>query len=226
MAKYSGSGWHHQSVRHSNARKYGRAGGQYARKWISINNTKIKGKRWITKELSDMHGNTILVYDDRKAGFGWRVWVGKTDGSDKGKYLSFETKEVALAFAEGYSKGLFGIGKHYGKTKEPQWYKDTDYAHTDTGVDKADVWRTRYQDRDITVYPVSLINEKTKGYEYEIVDEDGDTYDSLFESSTSSQDHARTPEQAKEWAINTAKDIIEEEKEATKKVLHQRLGGK
>jgi hypothetical protein len=30
MAKYSGSGWHHQSTRHSNARKYGKAGGKYA----------------------------------------------------------------------------------------------------------------------------------------------------------------------------------------------------
>lgn len=30
MARYSGSGWHFQSVRHSNARKYGKAGGKYA----------------------------------------------------------------------------------------------------------------------------------------------------------------------------------------------------
>jgi hypothetical protein len=30
MAKYSGSGWHFQSVRHSNARKYGKAGGTYS----------------------------------------------------------------------------------------------------------------------------------------------------------------------------------------------------
>jgi hypothetical protein len=30
MAKYSGSGWHRQSIRHSNARKYGRAGGEYS----------------------------------------------------------------------------------------------------------------------------------------------------------------------------------------------------
>lgn len=30
MAKYNGSGWHFQSVRHSNARKYGKAGGKYA----------------------------------------------------------------------------------------------------------------------------------------------------------------------------------------------------
>jgi hypothetical protein len=30
MTRYNGSGWHHQSVRHSNARKYGKAGGTYA----------------------------------------------------------------------------------------------------------------------------------------------------------------------------------------------------
>ena len=29
MTKYSGSGWHRQSIRHSNARKYGKAGGKY-----------------------------------------------------------------------------------------------------------------------------------------------------------------------------------------------------
>ena len=30
MARYSGMGWHNQSIRHSNARKYGRAGGKYS----------------------------------------------------------------------------------------------------------------------------------------------------------------------------------------------------
>jgi hypothetical protein len=30
MAKYSGSGWHFQHTRHSNARKYGKAGGRYS----------------------------------------------------------------------------------------------------------------------------------------------------------------------------------------------------
>ena len=29
MAKYNGMGWHFQSIRHSNARKYGKAGGKY-----------------------------------------------------------------------------------------------------------------------------------------------------------------------------------------------------
>ena len=31
MAKYNSQGWHYQSTRHSNARKYGKAGGTYAR---------------------------------------------------------------------------------------------------------------------------------------------------------------------------------------------------
>lgn len=30
MAKYNGSGWHFQTIRHSNARKYGKAGGKYS----------------------------------------------------------------------------------------------------------------------------------------------------------------------------------------------------
>lgn len=30
MARYNGMGWHNQSIRHSNARKYGKAGGYYA----------------------------------------------------------------------------------------------------------------------------------------------------------------------------------------------------
>jgi len=31
MARYNGMGWHNQSIRHSNARKYGKAGGTYAK---------------------------------------------------------------------------------------------------------------------------------------------------------------------------------------------------
>lgn len=34
MARYSGKGWHRQSIRHSRARKYGKAGGRYANKRI------------------------------------------------------------------------------------------------------------------------------------------------------------------------------------------------
>jgi len=34
MAKYNGSGWHKESVRHSRAKRYGRAGGKYAKQQI------------------------------------------------------------------------------------------------------------------------------------------------------------------------------------------------
>jgi hypothetical protein len=44
MAKYNGSGWHRQSIRHSNARKYGRAGGTY--KVVELPIYQIKGKQY------------------------------------------------------------------------------------------------------------------------------------------------------------------------------------
>jgi hypothetical protein len=45
MTKYSGSGWHNQSIRHSNARKYGRAGGKYS--FVnSLPIYQIKGKQY------------------------------------------------------------------------------------------------------------------------------------------------------------------------------------
>jgi hypothetical protein len=49
MAKYNGMGWHKQSVRHSNARKYGKAGGTYSR--VDIN--KLGISQFNKKGLSD-----------------------------------------------------------------------------------------------------------------------------------------------------------------------------
>ena len=43
MSKYSGSGWHFQHIRHSNARKYGRAGGVYAKDGRQLFVTKQEG---------------------------------------------------------------------------------------------------------------------------------------------------------------------------------------
>jgi len=37
MAKYNGMGWHNQSIRHSNARKYGHAGGKYKTYAVTYN---------------------------------------------------------------------------------------------------------------------------------------------------------------------------------------------
>jgi len=36
MAQYKGMGWHRQSIRHSNARKYGRAGGKYKGQFYAL----------------------------------------------------------------------------------------------------------------------------------------------------------------------------------------------
>jgi hypothetical protein len=47
MARYNGMGWHNQSIRHSNARKYGKAGGTYLtmRDKINIKNFKIIARK-------------------------------------------------------------------------------------------------------------------------------------------------------------------------------------
>lgn len=48
MARYNGSGWHRQSIRHSNARKYGKAGGTYLtmRDKINIKNFKMIARKY------------------------------------------------------------------------------------------------------------------------------------------------------------------------------------
>jgi len=53
MAKYSGKGWHFQSNRHSNARKYGRAGGKYR---LSVQDKKLKKE---FSELKKLHPNEL-----------------------------------------------------------------------------------------------------------------------------------------------------------------------
>lgn len=52
MSKYSGSGWHFQHTRHSNARKYGKAGGTYLglKKGTKINYEYPLNKRIMVKE--------------------------------------------------------------------------------------------------------------------------------------------------------------------------------
>lgn len=66
-----------------------------------------KSKSWITAEYSNTSkapDKTILVYKEdrgfRKIYGNYRVWFGNTDGSNKGEYYSFDTKEEALKFAK------------------------------------------------------------------------------------------------------------------------------
>ena len=71
------------------------------KKWFIIDNSSKKSKSWITKEYNNPHTNeTILVYNDTKSGFGWRVWKGLTSGKNLGEYKSFKNKSQALKYSE------------------------------------------------------------------------------------------------------------------------------
>jgi hypothetical protein len=71
MARYNGMGWHFQSIRHSNARKYGRAGGKYASR-IAKDGTKFKimetGLNWtlFVKEKNSPKWERIQSMADAK----------------------------------------------------------------------------------------------------------------------------------------------------------------
>jgi hypothetical protein len=92
-----------------------------------------------------------------------------------------------------------------------QWHEDTDYAYTETGEDEAKTYHAFYDGYYIKVYPVSLVQSGEKGWEYEIInDEKGIQYNSLIESSNRN-DHAKTSEEAKKWAIDTLKTFLEED---------------
>lgn len=54
MAKYSGSGWHFQRKRHSDARKYGRAGGSYVQNYSKVDKRKFLKDFEDTLEMAEM----------------------------------------------------------------------------------------------------------------------------------------------------------------------------
>jgi hypothetical protein len=66
--------------------------------WGKVRTTKLKN--WITAEYSTKvpsvkKSTTILVYPDKPYS-NYKVWIGKTDGSDEGQYYSFKTKKEAM----------------------------------------------------------------------------------------------------------------------------------
>lgn len=71
MAKYKGSGWHFQTTRHSNARKYGKAGGSYARltpaqKFPNIDNVAREDKIAFLMKSGLFKKETLMSFDDKK----------------------------------------------------------------------------------------------------------------------------------------------------------------
>lgn len=97
MARYNGSGWHFQSVRHSNARKTGRAGGDYASK----NPLPAKNKNLFLKQRTVDKPYEIWT---NSAGFEWRVLK---------KWQTDDDKPYARWFCAVKSPYTFG-GYDYG----------------------------------------------------------------------------------------------------------------
>jgi hypothetical protein len=125
MARYNGSGWHNQSVRHSNARKYGKAGGTYA--------VFKKDKYGLNAEkVGDFNKKAFLVFDKNKfniiknpefqynivpRGTGWEHYPIKT---------GFKTEEEAREYAKNNLGGMRGVRitqstkskKHFGEAEK------------------------------------------------------------------------------------------------------------
>lgn len=87
MAKYSGSGWHKQSIRHSNARKYGKAGGRYA--------IVVKDLRWHKGSLA--HSKNVNETVAKRL----KILMNKEYGTTT---ADFKVKKIAK-------------NKHYGKAR-------------------------------------------------------------------------------------------------------------
>ena len=133
-------------------------------------------------------------------------WITKKGKNGKNRHIPIQ---------EGYQKKEKQI-----KTKKQsldeilknlEWYEDIGFAYTDAGEDEAKTYNAYYKGYYLKVYPVSLFYAGEDGWEYEIIsDKKGIEYNSLEESSNGN-DHAKTPEEAEKWAIDTLKTFLEEE---------------
>jgi hypothetical protein len=115
MTRYSGKGWHFQHIRHSNARKYGRAGGQYTKYqkgvgWKQISTGDLNLKEWKLRNIKgeftismEQYGTNYEVSigrDSRKVGF-FQVY---SDVFFPSRTKLFSNKEQALIYVEQLKK--------------------------------------------------------------------------------------------------------------------------
>jgi len=99
------------------------------------------------------------------------------------------------------------------KIEHLQWYTDEEYAYSDIGVD-ANVYKTGicYKGKcyEIMVYPIKLFNKNGSGWDYELdTIKNGEIIDE-YNAGFDTYDHFSTPEEAKEAAILTLQETIEE----------------
>jgi hypothetical protein len=123
MARYNGSGWHHQSVRHSNARKYGRAGGKYAgitkKEHLPLF---MLQKKELKKPFSGFEiegeGNKCeaIFYDENGESI---IYRGTRKGCEE--YIKQQKKRLKEGKLIKESPTIWK--KHYGTSKIPNAYK-------------------------------------------------------------------------------------------------------
>ena len=82
MARYSGSGWHRQSIRHINARKYGRAGGKYKTLFRKIPTYKRKGKFAYEVGIDEIYKGEVIAQPEHTV-----VWGKEEAQKVKNKFL-------------------------------------------------------------------------------------------------------------------------------------------
>jgi len=92
MAKYNNSGWHRQSIRHSRARKYGKAGGKYSSTQFGILTPKGEVTKSMSINLSEVKSPDPLAYS-------YGFFQGKT-----GQSIS-KDKDLAPEYIRGYKEG-------------------------------------------------------------------------------------------------------------------------
>ena len=130
MSKYSSQGWHFQHTRHSNARKYGKAGGTYAKRYVLIGNSQ---------------GQTRILGSFKK----------RIDAETKEGLLGFEPtdEKVEYKIKEYTPKrkaGWYDIGHalHYGKAKDIDVFWYLEEAVIDKDEDDFDWFYSGYSKKE------------------------------------------------------------------------------
>src|SRR5688572_14309036 len=99
-----------------------------------------------------------------------------------------------------------------------EWYEDTEEVCNFTDDPDMSEWedqkvmKSYYNGFSLTVFKV---RDQFGGYEYEILypeEQEGEKYDSMFDSYMGGDTHARTQKEAMKWAENTLQNILEEVK--------------
>ena len=117
MSKYSGKGWHFQHVRHSNARKYGKAGGKYVT--TSVFNKKGKQlkikvpfNKYVSEQFyaKDMPHNVLKMYNMIDSSKGKKKFVkdflrGKLKTETQVTFKGMETTDLPESWYNNYDHG-------------------------------------------------------------------------------------------------------------------------